>query len=266
MSKIILTETRLREMIYESINNALNENAVDEGRAQALWNGAKAFVGPRQDGQSRWDAAKQAYRQEMYNTGQRWVEKYGNKNNNGVTDPYRNNTSDTGSVTQPPTTDTGTQPPAEQSQESTIPQDNKTPVGPHNKTTSSTGGNGEYTEPSQTGGGNAQPNAEQTKTAGNNQTGQGNVEQYIQNYLSSNPNFKNELESWLGKLESWSNNKQFVYESKKNTKNQRRIYRQPVSNNNEEQGFRTFAMNSFKFLKGLLDIMNPTQQQQQQQQ
>ena len=76
MYKIVLTETRLREMIYESVNNALNENAVDEGRAQALWNGTKAFVGPRQDGQTRWQAAKQAYGQEMYNTGQRLLNKY----------------------------------------------------------------------------------------------------------------------------------------------------------------------------------------------
>ena len=76
MYKIVLTETRLREMIYESVNNALNENAVDEGRTQALWNGTKAFVGPRQDGQTRWQAAKQAYGQEMYNTGQRLLNKY----------------------------------------------------------------------------------------------------------------------------------------------------------------------------------------------
>lgn len=173
MSKIVLTETRLREMIYESINNALNENAVDEGRAQALWNGAKAFVGPRQDGQSRWDAAKQAYGQEMYNTGQRLSNKYVKYNNNEVTDNYRNNTNDTGSVTQPP---------AEQSQESSTPQGNMTPAGPYNnKTTSSTGGNVGYAEPTRTGVGNAN----QTKTAGNNQTGGTKQNQNTQTAIQS---------------------------------------------------------------------------------
>lgn len=173
MSKIVLTETRLREMIYESINNALNENAVDEGRAQALWKGAKAFVGPRQDGQTRWGAAKQAYGQEMYNTGQRLSNKYGKYNNNGVTDNYRGNTTDTGSVTQPP---------AEQSKEGTTPQDNKTPAGPYNsKTTSSTGGNVGYTGQSQTGVGNAN----QTKTAGNNQTGDTKQKQNAQIAIQS---------------------------------------------------------------------------------
>ena len=69
-------------MIYESINNTLNENAVNEGRAQALWKGAKAFIGPRQDGQTRWEATKQAYGREMYNTGQRLSNRCGKYNNN----------------------------------------------------------------------------------------------------------------------------------------------------------------------------------------